>query len=519
MSWDATFERTPARRIALFLEDRLAFTTALFAAWRAGKQVVLPGDVLPATLQALAPQVEAYAGDFPHTATLAVEADAGPFRVPGLEVDPELEGLVLFTSGSSGAPVAIPKRLRQLLDEVATLEATFGARLGRGATVFSTVSHQHIYGLLCAVLWPVHAGRPLTPRRLEYPEQLGPALAGGPCVLISSPAHLKRLPEGPPWRTQLEAVFSSGGPLPEEGAARARSVLGLQPIELYGSSETGGIAWRQGGGQPWQPLRGVRVRGSASGTLELVSPHLPTAAWFETADRVALEGGTFTLLGRADRVAKVEEKRVSLALLERTAVATGLVTEARALPLQPTARVRLGLVGVPSAEGRALPRPQLVARLRAALALAIEAVALPRRYRFVDALPLDDQGKVTDRRLEPLFLPERPEPRWRERTPGQASLALTISPRLRVLDGHFPGAPVVPGVAQLDWAIAWGREAFGLGGACAGVEALKFLRPMRPGDEVQLALHWNAERSTLGFKYTSAQGEGGYSSGRVVLRP
>jgi acyl-coenzyme A synthetase/AMP-(fatty) acid ligase/3-hydroxymyristoyl/3-hydroxydecanoyl-(acyl carrier protein) dehydratase len=516
VSWQATFARTPARRLALFLPDRLDFTAALLAAWEAGKQVVLPGDVLPATLAALAPHVDAWAGDFPHLVALRAEGPP-PARFTLPPLDRELEGVVVFTSGSTGAPLAIPKRLRQLLDEVATLEATFGARLGPDAAVLGTVSHQHIYGLLCSVLWPVSAGRPLSPRRLEYPEELAEAVTRAPCVLVSSPAHLKRLPEGAAWRTQLRAVFSSGGPLPPEGAARARAVLGLEPIELYGSSETGGIAWREGQRQPWQAMRGVRVRASAEGTLELTSPHLADPGWYATADRVRLTGDTFALLGRADRIAKIEEKRVSLELVEATARATGLLAEARALTVQVGGRVGVGLVGVPAPAGAALTRAQLAEALKGALAASVEAVALPRRYRFVDALPVDDQGKVTEARLATLFRPERPEPRWRERDAGRATLALDVGADLRCLDGHFPGAPVVPGVAQLDWAIGWGREAFGLRGEVAEVTALKFQRPLLPGAAVALELTWNPERSTLGFKYTDAAGV--YSSGKVLLSP
>ena len=48
-SWRSTFRAAP-QRLALFFDDRHAFTAALFAAWAERKQVVLPGDVLPATL-------------------------------------------------------------------------------------------------------------------------------------------------------------------------------------------------------------------------------------------------------------------------------------------------------------------------------------------------------------------------------------------------------------------------------------------------------------------------------------
>src|SRR5690606_27170940 len=119
----------------------------------------------------------------------------------------------------------------------------------------STVSHQHIYGLLFTVLWPTLTGRAVTPQRLEYPEELERDLAAHDSVLISSPAHLKRLFGGRRWATQARAIFSSGGPLGADASKLAAEVTGLAPIEVFGSSETGGIAWRQGSTSPWTALR------------------------------------------------------------------------------------------------------------------------------------------------------------------------------------------------------------------------------------------------------------------------
>lgn len=488
-------------RLALYTDDCLAFAATLFDAWSRGHQVVLPGDDLPATKAALSPHLDDW---------------LTPTRValPSLaRIERSLDGLVVFTSGSTGAPLAIRKTLRQLFDEVATLEATFGAQLPADATFISTVSHQHIYGLLFTVLWPVLTGRTLAPRRLEYPEELERDLAAGPSLLISSPAHLKRLPAGRAWRMKCLAVFSSGGPLSPDASQLAHEVTGHTPVEVYGSSETGGIAWRQGSTAAWKALRGVDVRASAEGTLEVKSPHLPDAEWFTTADRVELRGDSFTLKGRADRLAKIEEKRVSLELIERTCLATGLLAEARVV-IVPGARVTLGLVGVTSPSGRALSRKALIDRLKQALQDVVEPVARPRRFRFPDTLPMNEQGKTPEALLTKLFSAERPEVTWAERTAQHALLTMNISPELRPLEGHFPKLPVVPGVAQVDWAIAFAKEAFPVTGRFVRMEALKFQSLMQPGHDVQLTLDWNAERTTLTFKYVT--GERVYSSGRVV---
>lgn len=510
--WRGVVRACAGQRLALAAEDRLSFTGALLAAWAEGRQVVLPGDTLPATVQALRPHVDAFLGDFPGGV-----APGEPVEAPMPRLDPEAEALVVFTSGSTGQPLAIPKRLRQLADEVRGLEACFGPRLPKGAAVVATVSHQHIYGLLFAVLWPLATGRILTSKRYEFPEQLEPVFVARQTVLVTSPAHLKRLPSGQAWAGRPVAIFSSGGPLSVDAAAHTQQLLGVAPFEVYGSSETGGIAWRTWEAPTWAPLPGVEWRLGDDGALEVRSPHLPDREWFRTADRAQAEGRGFVLQGRADRIAKVEEKRVSLDALERELVASGLLSAARVVVLGER-RVELGVVGVPTADGLTLLRrgkKALVDVLKGQLKAAVELVALPRRFRFVDQLPANAQGKVTQAALELLFAPERPTPEWLERASARAVLTCAIPASLRCLDGHFPGQPIVPGVAQLDWALAFGREVFPLPGEVRRLDALKFQAIMRPGDDVRLELDWNTERAVLAFRFSGARGV--YSSGRAVF--
>jgi acyl-coenzyme A synthetase/AMP-(fatty) acid ligase/3-hydroxymyristoyl/3-hydroxydecanoyl-(acyl carrier protein) dehydratase len=511
-SWRERISSLSAPRIALFTDDRKTFASVLWAAWAEGKQVVLPGDLQPETLKALSKTDVALVGDFPEATVKAVARDdwsGAPFTL-------DWEGLVLFTSGSTGKPTAIPKKLNQLWREVDNLEATFGSSIDPEATVFSSVSHQHIYGLLFSVLWPVLTGRKLSAHRLEYPEQLDVLAAHSPSVFVSSPAFLKRLPHSARTVGHLQAIFSSGGPLSLDAAQRTQSTLGQYPNEIFGSSETGGIAFRSEPSSAWNTFSGVEVRASALELLEVRSPQLPDDAWFTTADRVAIDGTSFTVLGRADRIAKIEEKRVSLELVERLAMSTGLYVEVRVVPLV-GARMELGLVGVLSTDGLARSRRERIAVTKAAVQQGVEPVAVPRKYRFVEALPANAQGKLNEASLQILFSPERPEAIWLERTANRAVVEFSVNPNLRVLDGHFPLSPIVPGVAQLAWAIAWGREAFGASARCQRVDVLKFQRLMVPGGRHRCELEWSSEKSVLTFRMTSTSGQ--FSSGRVVCTP
>ena len=518
--WRETFTHQAGRDFALYFEDAAEFAAALFGAWHAGKRVMLCGDNLSTTLERAATRVDGFAGDIAESFAPLQAAEDGDLESL-YPLDEASTRLFVFTSGSTGEPVAIEKRLDQLAREVEALEASFGSELG-DAVIHGTVSHQHIYGLLFRVLWPLAAGREIAPRTFFHEDFLM-SVGRQSAVLVASPAHLKRLPGQLDWggvHGQLRAVFSSGGALSADAALDARRRLGVAPTEIYGSSETGGIAWRRWNReQPaWHALPGVSWR-IVDARLEVRSPHLSDSQeWWRSEDRVATEGDGFRLLGRADRIVKIEERRVSLDALERHIAEHPAVREAR-VGLLPGARDTLVAVIVPSESGWAALREQgrraLSQTLSHFLSASHDAVARPRRWRFAVNLPVNTQGKVTDRELVALFRPERPEPHWRQRDSECAELELDLSPELAVFDGHFPQAAVLPGVAQLDWAIRFGREAFPLPSRFLRMEALKFQRVARPHDRIRLQLQWLPAKQTLQFTYTSAHGP--HASGRVVF--
>ena len=69
--------------------------------------------------------------------------------------------------------------------------------------------------------------------------------------------------------------------------------------------------------------------------------------------------------------------------------------------------------------------------------------------------------------------------------------AVTLRMRLPAglfwFQGHFPGQPVLPGVAQLGW-VTEAVARIAPGAVLREIEQVKFMRPMVPGDEAQLAV-------------------------------
>ena len=217
-----------------------------------------------------------------------------------------------------------------------------------------------------------------------------------------------------PPAAQVNALFSSGAPLPDPSAQSLGESWGLAAIEVYGSTETGGIGWRAWDGAEkrvwWNPITGVEVeiREDESGPRLWAKSGCTFAHdWMPSGDLARFDpDGRFALQGRADDVLKFEDKRVSLSEMQGRLLSHPWVAEARLL-LLPGKRQQIGAVVVLKPEGRVALEHEgkraLQERLREALSARYEALLLPRKWRFPDALPGNAMGKTEQARLLALF--------------------------------------------------------------------------------------------------------------------
>lgn len=508
------------RCVAIYLEDAAELAIALLGAWRAGVPVLLPADLQAQTRQRWSAHADlwltAQPGDLQPEHLAAAPLSPAPLNLDTCR-------LALCTSGSSGEPKLIDKTLRQLANEVEALERLWGRDLG-DACIIGSVAAEHIYGLLFRVLWPLCAGRPFIRRQLPFPEDLQrESFEHAGFAWVASPALLKRMGDNLDWAalSRVRRVFSSGGALPAEAARSLHDRLGQWPTEILGSSETGGIAWRQGD-HPWQPFADVTLSQNEQGALCIESPYLPPGHVEHTADAARFtEDGRFELLGRLDRIVKLEEKRISLPLLEQALASHTWVSEAR-LGVVRENRASLGALVVLSDEGlnalRDRGRRHVTRTLRDHLVPHCEPLALPRRWRLLLQLPLNSQGKLPQSHIEHLLAAPRsrvPDVLGRQEENGEWTLQLQVPPDLAHFTGHFPSTPILPGVAQIDWALRLARELLDLPVRFAGMEVLKFQQLIRPGDRLALNLRFDAERGKLYFAFR--QGEAACSSGRILL--
>lgn len=401
--------------------------------------------------------------------------------------------LVFFTSGSTGAPKRVQKNLSRLEHEAATLEALWGKEAG---AVIATVSHQHIYGMLFRIVWPLLSGRASADNAALYWEDLKGKLAGA--TLVASPAHLSRLPPRPDlFESPPALVFSSGQLLAAADARACAAAFGKPVTEVLGSTETGGIAWRrqEQPGAAWTPMPGVALEADEVGALSVRSPHLQDNRPQATGDMVELlHDGRFLLRPRGDRVVKIDGKRVSLTRVEAALEALPEVSAAAALSL-PERGGALATIVVPSDAGAERLRQQGAFRfsrgLRAALAAVLEPAERPKHWRFPAAIPESAEGKRVLSRLRALFAASPLDVLGAETrllSEGEAELAFVLPPELIFFRGHFPTHAILPGVAQVHLATLAARRIWPDWRADGNVVRLKFRRVLMPDDRIVLKL-------------------------------
>ena len=397
------------RSVVLYTGSPYHFTCVLFAALLRGMDLYLPGMVgnsqnpdgsLPPEALYLGDGNDGIWNDLSGILNSLSESPAeGPEICTG--ANPRV---FLLTSGSTGEPKSILKTPAQLDAEISVLNGLWGDHM-MDAVVVSTVSHQHLYGLLFAILLPLTSGGLIFCEKIEHPESLG-TLPGKRRYLVSSPAFLSRIAgvrsEG---TMEYERVFSSGGPLAAADAATAESVYSCGVIEIFGSTETGGIAYRRvAEDDSWKPFDGIALSPGEDGRLMIVSNYLESREPFLSQDLAEFrEDGNFRLLGRSDSVVKIEEKRVSLNEMAGCLRGVEWVEDAR-LTVVTGSRQNLAAIVVPGEQGLSRlyhrQRKVMISELKTVLESRYPAILIPRRWRFMAEFPRNDMSKIRKSDLE-----------------------------------------------------------------------------------------------------------------------
>ncbi|HSB48065.1 MAG TPA: AMP-binding protein [Burkholderiales bacterium] len=321
--------------------------------------------------------------------------DPGPAALSIPDVPEAQIAAIVFTSGSTGEPVPYRKTWGSLTRVAAAEIEILHLRARAGMALIGTVPSQHVFGLEAIVLVPMQGGLALHARRPFYPADVRAELAAlpRPRGLVTTPVHLRALLAEPDDLPPADFLLCATAPLSPQLAAEAEARFAAPLHEIYGCTESGGIASRRTvESDEWRAMRRVALRTDRAGTW-VRGGHVEVDVLL--ADDIALRGrGRFLLHGRTADLVNIAGKRTSLAHLN--------------YHLNSIPGVRDGTFIVPEQGSEAVMRlaayvvaPELTPEsLLAALRQRIDAAFLPRPLHFVEALPRNETGKLPRRALE-----------------------------------------------------------------------------------------------------------------------
>lgn len=235
----------------------------------------------------------------------------------------------LYTSGSTGRAKLIPKKFENIYTEIKELKKILNIQ--GSYTFYFTPPLYHIYGFLFGFALPLYCNSKIIITEYFTPESIIEFIKGRNIDVFISIPHYYHLFE----RINKIEIFkgikyliSSSAPLPID-----LSIIyykkGVKITEIYGSTETGGIAHRVSAiDKSWKLfsyVKVVNVDNNSEKELFITSPAISifydVEIGYNTGDIVKFtDDNSFILLGRNTRFSKIGGKRIDLNFVQNKIV-------------------------------------------------------------------------------------------------------------------------------------------------------------------------------------------------------
>ena len=544
----------------LWEENSYDFICILFALLSCGHDVILPGSVKALdSIRRENNQTRFVGRTIPaHFNPCAIPENKAGALHSDLRFSESIQwGRVIFcSSGSSGNSKFIIKTVDQLYLEVSQFSENW--RPADNALFVALVPHCHIYGLTFGYLLPLMTGsciyQTIKSGLLGALESITTSKKIDELIAIVSPAFgkqsgqiLEQCHDGALMSdkkiAQVSRVFCAGGRLDRDSAANLLHSFQCDITEIFGSTETGAVAYRlhslensQEDETYWTLLDNIHAKimpKSGSGMEDSTSIG-PVSFWGghvggsvsspETpGDEVQFKNcRQFCLLGRNNEICKIEGKRVSIpqviALLEKCA----FVQRVLVLATEKNNREMLLVGAVLSETGlenyRINGKYHTDKYIKNHLGDFLDPVVIPRSIRYLDTIPETEMSKISREVVRALLInplrDEYPIVNDTTITKNACQLTLDIPVDLKYFRGHFSSRPIVPGVILLHWVYYYVGKYTAIELDQSTVKQLKFSKPVGPGEKLILSLL--ISNTNVKFLYSGVD-KNRYSSGEIPI--
>lgn len=233
--------------------------------------------------------------------------------------------LLFFTSGSSGFPLGAFKSREGLEEEIIELKQLLEKYQVKKVVV--TVPFVHIYGVLAGLLLPYALDDITLVVKDDFlPYELLEESKEKNTLVITTPVFIKSLAKLSDSQDLSSSIFiSSTGPIHRDDVNAFREKYQSDVMQIFGSTETAGIAYKLNDSTKWMPFSKVNVT-AENEQLSVSSPFISSYILkekivkleqpFTTEDIIELDSAGFTLVGRSNKIIKIAGKRISAMQIE-----------------------------------------------------------------------------------------------------------------------------------------------------------------------------------------------------------
>ena len=522
-----TFLNIPAQIVSLYIPNDVYLFYVLFrAAMFSKKDVVLLPLLSDSHLEALKQLTDTIVTNqnisFP--GIFCIKPKMKPYQMIETHADVNERTIYFFTSGSTGKPKCIKKAMNCLMYEVMMHHEMQHINIEQNPIVLASIAPYHMYGMLWRLLFSIYSGLTQDLDTIFYPEELifKQALYQK-IIFITTPSFMGEIsayPKPDAFKKNCVTIFSSGSLLKGDLSQKIKELLGAAPFEIYGSTETGGVAYRkQDETDLWTVFPKVDIEVdeqsclAASSPFSISSPYVLGDSVTPTAPR------QFILNGRIDRIVKIAEKKLSLAQIEDYLNKWEYVKSSYFITYENEQRTCLAVLVCLTDKGKDYvlhhSRSSFVLEMRSYLRQAYESAFLPKKVRLIEKIPTNSQGKILKSEVLSIVHSRLQEPIVLNLEHNQNNLSadLYFDDALDYFKGHFPNFPVLPGVMQLHFAFHFMKLYFNAEFKKYKIHKLKFTNLIEPNKLVCFSL---CKLTDTEYSFLFGTEEKPYSSGRIV---
>lgn len=417
-------------------------------------------------------------------------------------------GIITFkTGGTSENTKNVDKSFNNLKIEC---EDIFKAlNIPKELTFTTTTTPEHLFGFTFYLMLPYFFNYKRTQKRINYPEDISIDNA----VLITTPSFLQAMKKyGVKPIVNLKIIITAGAELKQDVFKYAQSISD-RVIEIYGSTETGVIGFRENYNDKFRKFDGIEII-ETNNDYTRINTKYSKENIVQIEDRIEYSNNEIVFLGRSGRVLKVLEKRISAEEMENELKKSNFVKECFCFEHGD----KIATLVVLEKEGIDFAIKYGTKKLSSFLKNSIcdKFEILPSKWRYWDEIPRNIKGKIDKTTIKELFEINLSLPLITEGfVDGNVALyELCFLRDSNFFKGHFENLPILAGVVQLFYANFFAQKAFGIDCRAGQIRRIKFSNIIRPDKRIHLYL----KKTDKGVLYKFEQNEDfTYSSGLLPL--